>query len=277
MIHYNDETIKRLESMATTVRKHIIEMTCAAGSGHPGGSLSITDVLVALYFQILRHDPKSPKWGDRDRCVLSKGHAAPALYAVLAEAGYFPVNVLLTLRKLGSILQGHPDMKRVPGVEISTGSLGQGLSAGIGMALGGKLDNKEYRVFVIIGDGESNEGQIWEAAMAAAHYKLDSLTVILDRNGLQIDGATEQIMSLEPIAEKWHAFGWNVLKINGHNMREILDALDEKSIGKGKPTIIIAKTVKGKGVSFMEGSLDFHGKAPTREQAEKALAELGGG
>jgi transketolase len=277
MIHYDDETIKRLESMATTIRKHIIKMTCSAGSGHPGGSLSITDVLVALYFQILRHDPKNPKWSDRDRCVLSKGHAAPALYAVLAEAGYFPVEILPTLRKIGSILQGHPDMKKVPGVEISTGSLGQGLSAGVGMALGGKLDNKEYHVFVIIGDGESNEGQIWEAAMSAAHYKLDNLTVILDRNGLQIDGATEQIMSLEPIVEKWLAFGWHVLKINGHSMREILDALDEKNIVKGRPTVVIAKTIKGKCVSFMEGSLDFHGKAPTKEQAEKALAELGGG
>ncbi|MFA5771949.1 MAG: transketolase [Thermoplasmata archaeon] len=277
MKHYDDETVKRLESTATNIRKHIIKMICAAGSGHPGGSLSITDVLVAIYFQILRHDPKNPKWSDRDRFVLSKGHAAPALYAVLAETGYFPVEALLTLRKVGSMLQGHPDMRKTPGIEISTGSLGQGLSAGVGMALGGKLDNKEYRVFVIIGDGESDEGQIWEAAMSAAHYKLDNLTVILDRNGLQIDGATEQIMSLEPITDKWQAFGWNVLKINGHSMREILEALDEKSVVKGKPTIIVAKTVKGKCISFMEGSLDFHGKAPTKEQAEKALAELGGG
>lgn len=277
MTHYSDEVIKKLETVAAGIRRHVIEMTHAAGSGHPGGSLSATDIITALYFQIMRHDPKNPRWSDRDRFVLSKGHAAPALYSALAEAGYFPVDTLTSLRRLGSPLQGHPDMKKVPGIDMSTGSLGQGLSVGIGMALGGKLDNKEYRTFVLLGDGENDEGQVWEAAMSAVHYKLDNLTAIIDRNGLQIDGATEQILSLEPLADKWHAFGWNVIKINGHSMREILDALDEKSSVRGKPTMIIAKTIKGKGVSFMEGSLDFHGKAPNKEQTAKALSELSGG
>ncbi len=249
-------------------------MTTQAGSGHPGGSLSAIDVLTALYFHQMKVDPKNPQWEDRDRFVLSKGHSCPALYAVLAELDYFPKQKLSTLRKFESILQGHPDMNLTPGVEMSTGSLGQGLSVACGMALAGKLDGKGYRVYCVLGDGETDEGSVWEAAMAASHYRLDNLTAILDRNGMQIDGTTECVMCLEPLADKWSAFGWNVIEIDGHDMRQVLDALDLACDVKGRPTMILAKTVKGKGVSFMENKLEFHGRALTEEELSRALEEL---
>jgi transketolase len=267
--------ISGLEARARTVRKHIVKMTCAAGSGHPGGSLSCADIMVALYFHIMKHDPKNPHWDERDRFVASKGHAAPAIYATLAEAGYFPVEELLTLRKLGCRLQGHPSMQKCPGIDMSTGSLGQGLSVGVGMALAAKLDRKPHRIFTLHGDGEMASGNIWEAAMSASHYKIDNITSFLDRNKLQIDGPTEQIMSIEPIADKWKAFGWHVIEINGHNFNEILTAAEQAQETKGKPTMIIAHTVKGKGVSFMEGALKFHGTPPSKEQCAQALKELG--
>jgi transketolase len=273
---YDGEFIRELEAIARKVRRHAVKMIYEAGSGHPGGSLSAIDIMVALYFHVMRHDPKKPDWPDRDRFVLSKGHAAPALYSILAEAGYFPVEELWTLRKLGSRLQGHPCMRKTPGVEMSTGSLGHGLPAGNGMALAAKLDRKLYRIYVVCGDGEMDVGEIWEAAMLAAHYKLDNITVYLDRNKLQLDGPTEKIMSLEPLADKWKAFGWHVLEINGHNMKEIIHATNEARSVKGKPTIIICHTIKGKGVSFMEGSLHFHGKAPSPQEYEQAMKELEG-
>jgi len=271
---HDDELIESLNKIAKEIRKDVLLMTTKARSGHPGGSLSAADIITALYFHHLRHDPKNPQWEDRDRFVLSKGHVCPALYAALARCGYFPREALWTLRKVGSILQGHPDMKKTPGVEASTGSLGQGLSIGIGMALAAKLDKKDYRVYVLLGDGELDEGQVWEAAMAAAHYKIDNLTAIVDLNGLQLDGFTKDVMSLDPVADKWRAFGWHVIEINGHNMKEILDALDEAEKIKQKPTVIIAHTIKGKGVSFMENQVQYHGKPLTEEQLEKALKEL---
>ncbi len=263
-----------LEKKAKTLRKYIVEMITEAGSGHPGGSLSAADIVSVLYFKEMRLDPQQPKWPDRDRFVLSKGHAAPVLYAALAEKGFFPVEQLKTLRKLNSPLQGHPDVKHVPGVEMSTGSLGQGLSAANGMALAGKLDKASWRVHVLLGDGEIQEGQIWEAAMAAAHYKLDNLVAFLDHNGLQIDGAVSNIMSVEPVADKWRAFGWHVIEIDGHNYQQIIAALDEAKGVKGKPTMIIAETVKGKGVSFMENEVGWHGNAPKPEELDQALSEL---
>jgi len=249
-------------------------MITEAKSGHPGGSLSAVDVVTALYFKVMRHNPKDPKWKDRDRFILSKGHAAPLLYSVLAESGYFEVKELLTLRKLGSRLQGHPDMKRLPGIEISTGSLGHGLSVGNGMAIAGKLNKRGYRVYILLGDGECQEGQVWEAAMTASHYKLDNVTAILDYNGLQIDGPVKDVMHINPISNKWRAFGWYVIEINGHDFKEILDSFERVKKLKGKPSIIIAHTTKGKGVSFMENVVDFHGKAPTKEQMVQALKEL---
>ncbi|MCL6448703.1 MAG: transketolase [Armatimonadetes bacterium] len=268
------EKIAWLEDKARQIRAHIIKMTAAAGSGHPGGSLSAADIVTALYFHLLRIDPQNPAWPDRDRFILSKGHAAPLLYAALAERGFFPVEELLTLRKLGSRLQGHPDMKSLPGVEVSTGSLGQGLSAGNGMALAAKLDGRDYRVFVLLGDGEIQEGMVWEAAMAAAHYRLDNVTAFLDYNGLQIDGPITEVMSPEPVADKWRAFGWDVQEIDGHDIGQIIKAVEVARQVKGKPQMIVAKTCKGKGVSFMENQVDWHGTAPKPEQAEKALAEL---
>jgi len=273
MLTEND--IQYLSDKALAVRRHIIRMIYHAKSGHPGGSLSATDILVTLYFKYLRHDPKNPGWLERDRFVLSKGHAVPALYAVLAECGYFPVVELLTLRKINSRLQGHPDAKKTPGIEASTGSLGQGLSIAVGMALASRLDGGKYRVYAMIGDGESESGQIWEAGMAAAHFKLDNLTVFLDRNNLQIDGCTENIMCLEPLARKWEAFGWHVIEINGHDFRQIANAIEESWKVKGKPAMIIARTVKGKGVSFMENNVAFHGKPPNKDEAERAMKELG--
>jgi len=264
-----------LEEMAKKIRTDIVEMLCEAGSGHAGGSLSMSDIFSYLYFSgILKIDPKKPDLKDRDRVVLSKGHACPVLYAALAEKGYFDKSHLKTLRKYGSILQGHPDMKKTPGVDMTTGSLGQGLSCAVGMALGVKLDGLGSKVFTIVGDGECNEGQIWEAAMAAAHYSLGNLIAIIDRNGLQIDGYTKDIMNTEPLADKWKSFNWEVLEIDGHSFDEIDSAISDAVAVKDKPVCIIANTTKGKGVSFMEGQCDWHGKAPTEEEKEKALAEI---
>jgi transketolase len=271
-----DDDINRLKEIAKKIRRHVITMIFKAGSGHPGGSLSAVDIMVALYFKVMRHRPTEPKWPDRDRFVLSKGHAAPALYACLAESGYFPVEELDTLRQTGSRLQGHPDMAKTPGVEASTGSEGQGLSMGLGMALGGRLDKKSNHVFVMIGDGENDCGQIWEAAMAASFFGADNLIGILDRNRLQLDGPTREIMAIEPLVDKWRAFGWNVLEVDGHNMSDIVSALGRAKENTGKPTMLVANTVKGKGVSFMENVVGFHGKAPSKEQFEQAMKELGG-
>ncbi|MFO7929688.1 MAG: transketolase [Candidatus Humimicrobiaceae bacterium] len=263
---------EKLREIAKTLRVDIIEMLCEAGSGHPGGALSMTDIFSYLYFSgILNVDPKNPKKADRDRVVLSKGHACPVLYAALAEMGYFDKSHLKTLRKFGSILQGHPDMNKTPGVDISTGSLGQGLSCAVGMAIGAKLDQLDIKVFTVVGDGESEEGQIWEAAMSGAHYKLDNLTAIIDRNGLQIDGYTKDVMNSEPVIDKWKAFGWNVVEINGHDFNEIESAIADASNTKKMPTAIIANTVKGKGVSFMEDQCGWHGQAPSKEERDEAI------
>ncbi len=270
-VDYNE-----LKQVATEIRKDIIRAVHAAGSGHPGGSLSAADILATLYFHKMKVDPQNPKWEERDRFVLSKGHGAPVLYATLAEKGFFPKEELLKLRHVDSMLQGHPDMKGTPGVEMSTGSLGQGFSTSIGMALAAKLDKKENRIYVLLGDGEVQEGIVWEAAMAGAHYQLDNLTAIMDFNGLQIDGCTDEVMCINPIADKWESFRWHVIVIDGHNYEEIVKALDEAEETKGKPTMIIAKTIKGKGVSFMENQVGWHGNAPKKDEAEKALEELGG-
>lgn len=266
--------IKELKKVSARVRKHIIEEVFSASSGHPGGSLSCADILTVLYFNEMRVDPKNPKWEERDRFVLSKGHCAPALYAVLAEKGFFPKEDLVTFRSAESYLQGHPSMKDVPGVDMSTGSLGQGISAAVGMALAAKVDNKDYRVYSILGDGELQEGQVWEAFMAAAHYKLDNLAAFLDHNGLQIDGNITDVMSPEKVEDKFAAFGWNVIVIDGHDFEQILSALQSAKNCKGKPTVIVAKTVKGKGVSFMENQAGWHGSAPNKEQRDQAVAEI---
>jgi transketolase len=267
--------VKELEARANKLRQHIIQMTCAAASGHPGGSLSAADIVAVLYFHQLRHRSQEPSWPDRDRFVMSKGHAAPVLYAALAEAGYFPVSYLKTLRRAGSSLQGHIDMLSLPGIEMSTGSLGQGLSTANGMALAARLDKKEWRVYCLLGDGECQEGQVWEAAMTSAHYKLDNLTAIVDHNKFQIDGPLDKIKDVRPFADKWRAFGWNVLTCNGHDIKVLTGTLDSAAKCKGKPTVIIADTIKGKGVSFMEENpLDYHGKAPSPDEEKKALTEL---
>lgn len=266
--------LKSLEKKACQLRWDVVKMIGEAGSGHPGGSLSAVEIVTALYFYLMRHRPEEPEWEDRDRFVLSKGHAAPLLYAALAESGYFPRDTLWSLRKLGSILQGHPDMKRTPGVEISTGSLGQGFSVACGMALAGKMDKKNYRVFVLLGDGETQAGIVWEAAMFAAHYCLDNLCAFIDLNHLQIDGLVEEVMNIEPVLEKWRAFGWWVKKINGHSFPEIIEAVEEAKEVKGKPQMIVAETLKGKGVPCMEGVVDFHGKAPSYEQMVEALKKF---
>ena len=269
---------EELKEKARLLRRHIIEMTTTAGSGHPSSALSMVEIVTALYFGgILRHDPKNPRWEDRDRFVLSKGHGCPALYAALAEAGYFPVEDLQTLRKLGSPLEGHPNMLRLPGIEASTGSLGQGLSIACGMAAAAKIDGKDYHVFCMIGDGENNEGQVWEAAAAAAHFKFDNLTCIVDHNGAQQTGYVQDVLNMMPLAEKWRAFHWNTLEIDGHNIEEVFYALRAAKAHRGSPTAIIARTKKGKGVSFVEASYSYHGKALTKEEAERALAELGWG
>ena len=276
MADFTDEDILRLERKANAIRKHVLIMIYTARSGHPGGSLSYTDIITALYFKIMNHRPNDLHWADRDRLVLSKGHAAPAYYAALAESGYFPMEELASLRKLGSRLQGHPSRSKTPGVEMSTGSLGQGLSVSNGIALAAKLDGKGHRVYCLCGDGEMESGQIWEAAMLASHFKLDNVTAFVDKNGLQIDGPTEKVMSSEPLVDKWRAFGWHVIEIDGHDMREIVTACQRADQVKGRPTMIIARTIKGKGVSFMEGSLRFHGTPPNDEELEQGLRELEG-
>lgn len=274
MVELSKEELKRLSLLAVRIRKHIIEMLYQARSGHPGGSLSAVEAMVALYFHCMRHNPKNPKDPDRDRFILSKGHAAPALYATLAEAGYFDVKELNNLRKINSMLQGHPVSKCTPGVEASTGSLGHGLSFGVGVALAGKLDKKDYRVYVMLGDGETDEGQVWEAAAVASHYRLDNLVAMIDRNYLQIDGHTEKVLRLEPIKDRWSAFGWHVFDIDGHSFPEIIDAIEEAKNIKNKPVMIILNTVKGKGVSFMENNVDFHGVPPNELERNIALEEL---
>lgn len=266
----------KLQEIAKQIRRNIIAMIAEANSGHPGGSLSAVEIMTYLYFQEMKVDPANPAWPERDRLVLSKGHAAPVLFSALAERGFFPREELLTFRKINSRLQGHPDMKKAPGVDMSTGSLGQGISTAIGMALAGKLDKLDYRVFVLLGDGECQEGQVWEAAMAAGHYKLDNLVVFLDYNGLQIDGPCETVMSVAPLADKFRAFGWDVQEIDGHSFPQIAAALQQAKKVQGKPHMIVARTVKGKGVSFMENEVGWHGTPPSKEQAEQALAELGG-
>lgn len=267
-------TEQELEKMADRLRLHVIDMTYAAKSGHPGGSLSAADFMSVLYFSKLRHDPKNPQWEDRDRFVLSKGHVAPVLYAALAESGYFPVDELKTLRAIGSRLQGHPVRGKVPGVEMSTGSLGQGLSMACGIALAGKMDGRDYKTYCLLGDGELQSGQNWEAAMFAHQNKLSNLIAVVDRNRLQITGNTEDVNSLDPLPEKWRAFGWNVIIINGHNFRQISEAIDKAKLSLKNPTVIIMNTVKGKGVSFMEDNVSFHGKACNDEEYAKAVAEL---
>ena len=270
----NEARIIELKNIANNVRIGIIDATHAAKCGHPGGSLSIADILTYLYFEKMNVDPTNPKMENRDRFVLSKGHTAPGLYATLAHRGFFPVEDLLTLRKINSYLQGHPDMVKVPGVDMSTGSLGLGISTACGMALAGKIDNKDYRVYTIIGDGESEEGQVWEAAMFASHYKLDNLCVILDLNGLQIDGPITEVMNPTPHDKKFEAFGFHVITIDGHDFNQIEAAFAEAETVKGQPTVIIAKTTKGKDVSFMENSVNWHGAAPNDEQHAQAIAEL---
>lgn len=265
-----------LKTKARAIRRHIIEMLYEAGSGHPGGSLSAADILSVLYFHEMNVDVQNPKWENRDRFVLSKGHGAPVLYASLAEKGFFPKEELKKLRKMGAMLQGHPDMKGIPGVEMSTGSLGQGFASSCGMAIAGKIDKRDYRVYTLLGDGEIQEGIIWETAMASAHYKLDNLTAILDYNKLQIDGPNAQVMGVHPVVDKFEAFGWHVIEIDGHSFIEIIKAFDEARNTKGKPTMIVANTIKGKGVSFMENVVDWHGNAPKKDDAMRALEELGG-
>ena len=267
-------TREQLAKIANDIRIDIIKETHAAKSGHPGGSLSIAEILTYLYFVQMNIDPQNPTWEDRDRLVLSKGHAAPALYAALAERGYFPKEDLLTLRKLDSHLQGHPSMKNTPGVDMTTGSLGQGISAACGMALSAKIAGKDYRTYTIVGDGESQEGQVWEACMFAAHHKLDNFCMILDWNGLQIDGDITKVMNPTPYAEKFEAFGFHVVTIDAHDFDQIAKALNEASATKGQPTVIIAKSVKGKGVSFMENQASWHGAAPNDEKCAMALEEL---
>lgn len=269
-----DLPVTELREMAKKLRRHIITMTATAGSGHPGGSLSAADIVTALYFKIMRYNPQNTQWADRDRFILSKGHAAPILYAALAESGYFPVEELATLRKLDSRLQGHTDRNLTPGVEMSTGSLGMGLSFGVGVALAGKLDHRDYCTYVLLSDGECQEGQIWEAALSAAQFKLDNLVAIVDCNKMQLSGWTRDIMNLEPLGQKWQAFGWHGIDIDGHDFSQILAAFQEARKIRTKPIVIIARTIKGKGVSFMENNVKFHGKVPTTEEAKRALREL---
>jgi len=266
-----------MEALARKIRATIVRIIYEAGSGHPGGSLSCVDILLTLYFGVMRHDPSNPGWADRDRFILSKGHAAPALYTVLAEAGYMPKSVLSSLRGFDSPLQGHPDAQKAPGVEVSSGSLGNGLSMSAGIAAALRLDGRSSRVYCLLGDGECDEGLVWEAAMLAAHLGLGNLTAIVDRNGLQIDGCTEDVVCLDPLADKWRAFNWNVVEADGHDYRQLATALDAAQRHTDGPTVIVAKTVKGKGVSFMEGVAAFHGKPPSKEQLDQALRELEAG
>ena len=267
-------TPEALRAKARDIRKHVVRMVGAASSGHPGGSLSAADIVTVLYFNEMNIRPNDPEWPERDRFVLSKGHAAPVLYAALAEAGYFPVDELITLRRIDSHLQGHPSMRSTPGVEMSTGSLGQGLSAACGMAIAAKLDGSTRRVYALLGDGELEEGQIWEAVMTAAHRRLDNLTAFVDANGLQIDGPVAEIKSMERIGERFAAFGWHVVEIDGHDIVAIMAALAEARRIQGWPTVVVARTIKGKGVSFMENQVGWHGTAPKPDQVRAALAEL---
>jgi len=268
------KSLEELQAIAKRVRREIVVMIGAAKSGHPGGSLSAVEILVDLYFDHMRIDPHNPKWPDRDRFILSKGHAAPVLYAVMAETGFTPIDQLNTLRQLGSIYQGHPDVRFIPSLEASTGSLGQGLSLAIGMGLAARLDGRAYRTYVMLGDGEIQEGQIWEAAMSAAFHKVDNIVAIVDYNGIQLDGFVKDIMEVAPLAEKWRAFGWHTLEIDGHDLPAIQKAFREAEATKGKPTCIVAHTIKGKGVSFMENNPKFHGTAPTPDEVKLALQEL---
>ena len=270
------KSLDELKSISKEIRKDIVKMLTESASGHPGGSLSATDIMTVLFFKEMNLDPNNEKDPNRDRFVLSKGHAAPVLYSALARRGYFPVEELSTLRKFKSRLQGHPSIQYLPGIDMSTGSLGQGVSAAVGMALAGKIDKKDYRVYTLLGDGELEEGQVWEAAMCAAHYKLNNLTAFIDFNGLQIDGDITKVMNPCPIDKKFEAFGWNVLVIDGHNYEEIIDAIEKSKECKDKPTAVVCNTVKGKGVSFMENQAAWHGTAPSKEQCETALKELGG-
>ena len=268
--------IEFLNEKARELRCNIISMIHAAKSGHPGGSLSAADIMTVLYWNELRVKPQDPKWPERDRVILSKGHTCPVIYAALAMKGFFDMSVLQTLRKMGSILQGHPDMKKVPGLDMTSGSLGQGLSVGVGMAIGAKADRLDSRVYVILGDGEIQEGQIWEAAMSAAKYKLDNLVAIVDVNNLQVDGFCSDIMSIEPADQKWEAFGWETIRIDGHDIRQILDAFAKAKQVKGRPVCIIAETVKGKGVDYMENVCEWHGMSPNDEECQRALCQLKG-
>ncbi|MEE1223920.1 MAG: transketolase [Clostridia bacterium] len=270
----NEKRVTELSIIANKVRKNALTAVYSANSGHPGGSLSVADLLTLLYFEVMNVDPKNPKAEDRDRFVLSKGHCAPALYGVLAEKGYFPVEDLKTFRHTDSYLQGHPDMNKVPGVDMSTGSLGQGVCVAGGMALAGKLDNKDYRVYSVLGDGEIEEGQVWELAMFAPHYKLDNLTVFVDFNGLQIDGDITKVMNPTPIDKKFEAFGWHVIVTDAHDFNKLLEAVEEAKATKGQPTAVIMKSTKGKNVSFMENNAGWHGMAPNEEQYNQAIAEL---
>ena len=269
--------IEALQQTATIIRKQILDMVYHAGSGHLGGSFSAVEILTDLYFSQMNIDPQRPDWELRDRFVLSKGHATPVYYAVLAERGYFPKADLVGFRQIDSYLQGHPDKKHTPGVDMSTGSLGQGLSVAVGMALAGKMRRQDYRVYALLGDGEIQEGIVWEAAMSAAHYKLNNLVAILDNNGLQIDGRNDDVMTVEPIYEKFESFGWEVVQVDGHDIEAIAEALDDADEAQDRPTMIIAHTVKGKGVSFMEDEAGWHGKAPNAEETAKAIAELSAG
>jgi len=268
------KSIEELQEIAKRIRREIVRMIGAAGSGHPGGSLSAVEMVVELFFNHMRIDPHNPKWPDRDRFILSKGHAAPVLYAAMAEAGYTPLDQLNTLRKLGSIYQGHPDVRFIPALEASTGSLGEGLSLAIGMGIAARLDGRQYRTYVMLGDGESQEGQIWEAAMSAAFHKIDNVVAFVDYNKIQLDGFVKDIMEVAPLAAKWRAFGWHTLEIDGHSLPAIQNALAEAEATKGVPTCIVANTIKGKGVSFMENNPKFHGTAPTADEVKLALQEL---
>lgn len=267
--------VRELQAICRQVRRDIIEMIAAAKSGHPGGSLSAVEIVVTLFFDVMRHDPANPKWPERDHFILSKGHACPVLYSVLAQCGYTPKDQLVTLRKLGSIYQGHPDVRFIPALEASTGSLGQGLSIGLGLALAARLDGRPSRTYVVLGDGEIQEGQIWEAAMFASFHKVDNLVAIVDYNKIQLDGFVKDIMDLEPLADKWRAFGWHAIELDGHDIPALQKAFREAAQIKGKPTVLIAHTIKGKGVSFMENNPKFHGVAPTEEEKLLALKEIG--
>jgi len=275
MVYHSNELLASLSGKAAQLRKTVVDMVYCAQSGHPGGSLSAADIVAALVFHKLRLDPANPQWPERDRFILSKGHAAPLLYAALAARGFFPTEELKTLRRLDSRLQGHPDRLKTPGVEMTAGALGHGLAVGTGLALAARLDGQSWRTYVVMGDGEIQAGVVWEGALFAAKYGLDNLTAIVDNNGVQLDGFVHDIMPLEPMADKWRAFGWHVIEIHGHNMRQILDALDEAEDIHGRPTVVIAHTTKGKGVSFMENQCAWHGRAPTDEQCQQALCELG--